>query len=89
MNNVEQEIRNTKNRETTDNISDNGPRPAPRQPRINDQNNFAGANFKNINLRHPLPMANWIPKSFSIGFQTWIIALTGMICLGEESDLPR
>jgi len=31
MNDVEQEVRNTRNRETTDNISDNGPRPEPRQ----------------------------------------------------------
>jgi len=37
MNNVEQEVRNTRNRETTDNISDNEPRPEPLQPRVNDQ----------------------------------------------------
>ena len=53
MNDVEQEIRNTRNRETIDNISDNGPCLEPRQPRINDQNDFAGANFKNIKLEAP------------------------------------
>jgi len=53
MNDVEQEVRNTRNRETTNDISDNGPHPEPRQPRINDQNDFAGANFKNIKLEAP------------------------------------
>ena len=54
MNNVEQEIRNTRrNWETTDNVSDNRPRPEPRQPRINDQNDFAGANFKSKKLEAP------------------------------------
>ena len=30
MNDVEQEVRNTRNREATDNVSDNEPRPEPR-----------------------------------------------------------
>ena len=50
MNDVEQELRNTRERETTDNISDNGPRDGPRHPKNSDQNDFAEANFKNIKL---------------------------------------
>ena len=64
MNDVEQEIRNTRNRETTDNISDNGPRLKPRQPRINDQNDFAGANFKNIKLEVPTFDSQLDPQIF-------------------------
>ena len=50
MDNVEQELRDTKERKTIDNVSDNGPRPGSCQPRNNDQNNFTRANFKNIKL---------------------------------------
>jgi len=50
MNDVEQELRNTRERETTDNISDNGPRDGPRHLKNSDQNDFAEANFKNIKL---------------------------------------
>ena len=53
MDNVEQELRNTRERETTNNVNDNGPHVEPRHPRNNDQNDFAGANFKNIKLEAP------------------------------------
>jgi len=53
MNNMEQDLRNTRGRETTDNVSDNGPHAGPRYPKNNDQNDFAGANFKNIKLKAP------------------------------------
>ena len=50
MDNVEQDLRNTRERETTDNVSDNEPHTGPRHPRNDDQNDFPGANFKNIKL---------------------------------------
>jgi len=50
MDNVEQDLRNTRERKTTDNISDNGPHAGPRYPRNNNLNDFMGANFKNIKL---------------------------------------
>ena len=50
MDNVEQELRDIREWETTDNVSDNAPRVGPCHPRNNDQNDFAGANFKNIKL---------------------------------------
>jgi len=53
MDNIEQNLRNTMGRETTDNVSDNGPHVGPRHPKNNDQNDFAGANFKNIKLEAP------------------------------------
>jgi len=37
LTNVEQELRNTREREATDNVSDNGPRSGPRHCRNNDQ----------------------------------------------------
>ena len=84
MNDVEQEVRNNRNRETTDNVSDNGPRPEPHQPRIKDQNDFAVANFKNIKLEAPTFVISCIPKSFSTGFLTWTITLIGIICPTKE-----
>ena len=53
VDNVEQQLRYIRDRETTDNVSDNGPRPEPRNPKINDHNDFAGVNFKNIKLKAP------------------------------------
>jgi len=38
MDNVEQQLRNTRDGETTDNVSDNGPRPELCNSRNNDQN---------------------------------------------------
>jgi len=46
MDNVEQELRDIRERETTDNVSDNEPRAGPRHCRNNDQNDFAGANLR-------------------------------------------
>ena len=60
MDNVEQEIRNTWNRDTTDNVSDNG----RRHPRNNDQNDFAGANLKNIKLEAPTFNGQLDPQIF-------------------------
>jgi len=64
--NVEQELRDTRKQETTDNVSDNGSRTGPR--RNNNQIDFAGANFKNIKLEastfngqlDPQIFLNWI-----------------------------
>ena len=53
MDNVEQDLRNTRGRETTDNVSDNGPHAGPHHPKNNGQNDFTGANFKNIKLEAP------------------------------------
>ena len=53
MDNMKQDLRNTRERETTNNVSDNGPHVGPRHSRNNDQNDFAGANFKNIKLEAP------------------------------------
>ena len=53
MDNVEQDLRNTRGRETTDNVCDYGPHIEPRRPKNNDQNDFVGANFKNIKLEAP------------------------------------
>ena len=68
MDNVEQQLRNTRHPETTDNVSDNGPRPEPHNLRNNDQNNFVGANFKNIKLEAPTFNGQLDPKSSLIGF---------------------
>jgi len=54
MDNMEQDLRTTRGRETTDNVSDNGLHAGPHHPRNNDQNDFAGANFKNIKLEAPI-----------------------------------
>ena len=90
MNDVEQEVRNTRNRETINNISVNGPRLEPRQPRINDQNDFAGANFKNIKLEAPTFDGQLDPQIFLIGFLTSTITLIGMTCpMKEGFDLSR
>ena len=51
--NIEKELRNTRGREITDNVNDNGSHVGPRHLRNNDQNDFAGANFKNIKLKSP------------------------------------
>ena len=40
MDNVEQDLRNIRGRETTDNVSDNGLHVGPRHPRNNNQNDF-------------------------------------------------
>ena len=53
MDNIEQQLRNTRDEETTDNVSDNGPCAGPYHHRNNDQNDFVGANFKNIKLEAP------------------------------------
>jgi len=85
MNDVEQEVRNTKNRETTDNISDNGPRPEPHQPRINDQNHFAGANFKNIKLEAPTFNGQLDPQIF----HDWISDMNHYFDWHDMSDERR
>jgi len=53
MDNMEQELRNTRGRKTTDNVSNNGLHAGPHHPRNNVQNDFVGANFKNIKLEAP------------------------------------
>ena len=46
-------MRNIRERETTDNVSDNEPHVGPRHPKNNDQNDFARENLKNIKLKAP------------------------------------
>jgi len=84
MDNMEQDLRNSRGRGTIDSVSDNGPHVGPRYPKINDQNDFAGANFKNIKLEAPSFDGQLDPQSFSIEFLTWTAILTGMICLTRE-----
>ena len=53
IDNMEQDLRNIRGRESTDNVSDNGLHAGPHHPRNNDQNDFARVNFKNIKLEAP------------------------------------
>ena len=90
MENVKQELRNTKKRETTDNVSENGPHIGPRHRKNNDQNDFARVNFKYIKLETPIFDGQLDPKSFLIGFLTWTTTLPGMTCLTIEGyGLPK
>ena len=62
----------------------------PHHSKNNNQNDFAGANFKNIKLEAPTFDGQLDPKIFSIGFLTWTTILTGMICLTREGfGLPK
>jgi len=90
MDNIEQELRNSRGWETTDNVSDNGPHVGPHHPKNNDQNNFAGANFKNIKLKAPTFDGQLVPQIFLDWISNMDITLTDTICLMREGfDLPR
>jgi len=82
---MEQDLRNTRGRETTDNVSDNKPHVGPRYPRNDDQNDFAGASFKNIKLEAPTFDGQLDPQIFL----DWISVMDHYFDLYDISDERR
>jgi len=87
MENVEQELRKTREWETTNNVSENGPRVGPHHPRNNDQNDFAGVNCKNIKLEAPTFDGQLDPQIFL--FLDWISDMNHYFDWYEMSDERR
>ena len=94
--NVEHELKSNRkhldriDRETTENVSENTPRPENHTLRYSVQLDHDGMNLQNIKPEAPTFDGQFDPKIFSIGHQIWIIILTSIICqMGGGSHLPK